>query len=73
MVIEGWVRFENDSLKLDLDSRRFKNKSDVVSYWERRQWRFLGIKTRVFGRKKATVIIKDACGRSETFVIDKTK
>lgn len=71
LIVEGWVRFENDSLKLDLDSRKFKNKSDVVSYWERKQWNFLGIKTRLFGRKKATVIIKDECGRSETFVIDK--
>lgn len=73
LVVEGWVRFENDSLKLDLDSRKFKNKSDVVSYWERNQWSFLGIKTRLFGRKKATVIIKDECGRSETFIIDKKK
>lgn len=73
LVVEGWVKFENDSLKLDLDSRRFQNKSDVVSYWERKQWSFLGIKTRLFGRKKATVIIKDECGRSETFVIDKKK
>ena len=73
LVVEGWVRFENDSLKLDLDSRKFQNKTDVVSYWERNQWKFLGIKTRLFGRKKATVIIKDECGRSETFVIDKRK
>lgn len=73
LIVEGWVKFENDSLKLDLDSRRFKNKSDVISYWERNQWSFLGIKTRLFGRKKATVIIKDECGRSETFVIDKKK
>lgn len=73
LVIEGWVRFENDSLQLDLDSRKFKNKSDVVSYWERKKWSFLGIKTRLFGRKKATVMIKDDCGRSETFIIDKKK
>lgn len=73
LVVEGWVKFENDSLKLDLDSRKFKNKTDVVSYWERNQWKFLGIKTRLFGRKKATVMIKDECGRSETFVIDKRK
>ena len=73
LVVEGWVKFENDSLKLELDSRKFKNKTDVISYWERNQWSFLGIKTRLFGRKKATVIIKDECGRSETFVIDKKK
>ena len=73
LVVEGWVKFENDSLKLELDSRRFVNKSDVISYWERKQWNFLGIKTRLFGRKTATVIIKDECGRSETFVIEKKR
>ncbi|WP_339877070.1 hypothetical protein [Olleya marilimosa] len=73
LVVEGWVKFENDSLKLELDSRKFKNKSDVVSYWERKKWKFLGIKTRLFGKKQATVIIRDECGKSETFIIQKNK
>lgn len=71
MIIKGYVAFENDTLSLNITDRKFKNKSDVVAYWERNQWKFLGIKTRVFGRKKATVIIKDDCGRTETIVIDK--
>ncbi len=73
LIIEGWVVFENDSLKLDITNREFKNITDVVSYWERNKWSFLGIKTRLFGRKKATVIIKDKCGISRTIVIDKRK
>ncbi len=73
LVIKGFVVFENDTLTLDITDRKFKNRSDVVSYWERNQWSFLGIKTRLFGRKKATVIIKDDCGNTETFVIDKRK
>ncbi|MDA0175874.1 hypothetical protein OOZ35_00345 [Mesoflavibacter profundi] len=71
MIIKGYVAFENDTLSLNITDRKFKNRSDVISYWERNQWRFLGIKTRLFGRKKATVIIKDDCGNTETFVIDK--
>ena len=71
MIIKGYVAFENDTLSLNITDRKFKNKSDVVAYWERNQWKFLGIKTRVFGRKKATVIIMDDCGRTETIVIDK--
>ena len=59
MIIKGYVAFENDTLSLNITDRKFKNRSDVISYWERNQWRFLGIKTRLFGRKKATVIIKD--------------
>lgn len=73
LIIKGFVVFENDTLSLDITERKFKNRSDVVSYWERNQWSFLGIKTRLFGRKKATVIIKDDCGNTETFVIDKRK
>lgn len=73
LVIKGFVIFENDTLSLDITDRKFTNTSDVISYWERNQWSFLGIKTRLFGKKQATVIIKDACGRSETFVIDKRK
>lgn len=73
MIIKGYVAFENDTLSLNITDRKFKNRSDVISYWERNQWKFLGIKTRLFGRKKATVIIKDDCGNTETFVIDKKK
>ncbi|WP_124979543.1 hypothetical protein [Nonlabens xiamenensis] len=71
MIIKGYVAYDNDTLSLNITDRKFKNKSDVISYWERNQWSFLGIKTRLFGRKKATVIIKDDCGRTETIVIDK--
>ena len=71
LIISGYVAFENDTLSLNVTDRKFKNKSDVVTYWERNQWKFLGIKTRLFGKKKATVIIKDDCGKSETFLIEK--
>ena len=71
MIIKGFVVFENDTLSLNITDRQFKNKSDVVTYWQRNQWKLLGIKTRLFGKKKATVIIKDNCGRTETFIINK--
>ena len=73
LVVSGYVAFENDTLSLDITDRKFTNKTDVVSYWERNKWNFLGIKTRLFGRKVATVVIKDACGESQTFTIDKRK
>lgn len=73
MIIKGFVVFENDTLSLNITDRQFKNKSDVVSYWERNQWKLLGIKTRLFGKKSTTVIIKDDCGRTETFVINAKK
>lgn len=71
MIIKGFIQYDGKTLDLNITERQFKNKSDVVTYWERNQWKFLGIKTRLFGKKKATVTIKDNCGNTETFVIDK--
>lgn len=72
LIIEGWVVFKNDSLKLDITNREFKNITDVVSYWERNLWKTpFGFSTRLFGEKKATVIIKDKCGISRTIEINK--
>lgn len=73
LVVSGFVAFENDTLKLEINNRVFKSISDVISYWERNQWSFLGIKTRLFGRKVATVIATDSCGNTETFVVEKRK
>lgn len=73
LIVKGYVAFNNDTLSLNITDRQFKNKSDVVSYWKRKQWSFLGIKTRLFGKKQATVIIKDDCGKTQTFVINKNQ
>jgi len=73
LIVKGFVIFKNDTLSLNITDRKFKNKSDVVQYWERNQWNFLGIKTRLFGKKSTTVIIKDSCGNTETFIIDAKK
>jgi len=73
LIIKGFVVFANDTLSLDITDRQFTNTTDVISYWERNQWKLLGIKTRLFGRKSATVIIKDDCGNTKTFVVNKKK
>lgn len=72
LVVKGWVVFENDSLSLDITDRKFKNITDVVSYWERNLWKTpFGFKTRLFGKKQATVIVKDKCGVSKTIIINR--
>lgn len=73
MIIKGYVVFKNDTLSLNITDRKFKNVTDVVSYWKRNQWRFLGIKTRFLGKKAMTVITKDECGNTKTFIIEKKK
>lgn len=70
LIVKGYVIFEGDSLSLKITERKFTNKSDVVSYLRRNQWRFLGIKTRFLGKRQMTVHIKDDCGKSETFIIN---
>lgn len=67
LVIKGYV----DSLGVTITNRQFKNKSNAIAYWERRQWNFLGIKTRFLGKKQMTAKVYNECGESETININK--
>jgi hypothetical protein len=73
MIIRGKLRYENDSLKFEISDRQFKNKSDGVAFWQRREWKFLGIKTRFLGKKEFTAKVFDECGQSKTLRIEKQK
>lgn len=71
MVIRGSILYDGKELSLNINERNFKNISDVVTYWERRQWSLLGIKTRLFGKKQVTVKIFNSCGKTETKVVER--
>lgn len=73
MIVKGTVTFDGQKLKVVVNDREFNNKSDAVAYWERRQWNFLGIKTRLFGKKQFTSKVFDECGESRTMKIEKKK
>lgn len=73
MIITGKMSAEGDSLKMRITDRQFKNKSDGVVYWQRRQWKFLGIKTRILGKKEYTSKAFDECGESKILRIEKQK
>jgi len=45
ITTKGVVLFDGKTLKVVVNDREFKNKSDAVGYWERKEWSFLGIKT----------------------------
>lgn len=68
---KGYVEFKNDSLKVVFTEKTFQNKSDAVAFWERKQWSFLGIKTRFLGKKQFTAKTYDQCGKSVTMKIEK--
>lgn len=73
LTIKGFVKYENDSLKLKITERVFNNKTDAVAYWERQQWSFLGIKTRFLGKKQFTAKTYNDCGESTIMKIEKNK
>lgn len=72
-TIKGLVKFDGSTLKVIVSDREFKNKSDDIVYWERNQWKFLGIKTRLFGKKIITSTSFNDCGESKTIKIEKKK
>ncbi|GIZ08390.1 hypothetical protein [Flavobacterium sp. UMI-01] len=71
LTIKGNVSFDGQKLKVTVNDREFKNKSDGVAYWQRRQWSFLGIKTRFLGKKEFTAKQFDECGQSQVLRIQK--
>lgn len=72
-TIKGKIKFSGKDLKVEINSREFKNKTDAVVYQERRQWNFLGIKTRFLGKKQFTSKVFDNCGESKIMKIEKKK
>lgn len=72
-TIKGIVSFDGQKLKVIVNEREFKNKSDGVAYWQRREWSFLGIKTRFLGKKEITAKTFDECGESHIIKIEKKK
>ncbi|MFV5697744.1 hypothetical protein ACM55H_05190 [Flavobacterium sp. ZT3R17] len=70
-TIKGIVSFDGQKLKVVVNDREFKNKSDAVAYWERRQWNFLGLKTRFLGKKQFTSKVFDECGENRIIKIEK--
>lgn len=67
----GIISYRDNQLKWQVIDRQFTNKTDATVYWQRRQWNFLGIKTRFLGKKEYTSKIFDACGESKIMKIEK--
>ena len=70
LTIKGNVEYKNDSLAVNVTSRKFDNKIAIIGGWQRDQRNFF---TRIFGRKKATVTASSKCGTAQTIIIEKQK
>ena len=73
LTIKGDVGFKNGFLSLNITDRVFNGNTTAVGYWERREWSFLGIKTRFLGKKQSSVKLIDECGESQIINIEKKK
>jgi hypothetical protein len=73
LTTKGTVSFDGQKLKVIVNDREFKNKSDGVAYWQRKEWSLFGIKTRFLGKKEFTAKQFDECGESKTMKIEKKK
>lgn len=68
LVIKGQI---DTNGTVTITNREFKNKTDAVAYWQRREWKFLGLKTRFLGKKEMTAKVYDECGLSQIIKIEK--
>ena len=68
LTIKGTI---NPNGTVSITNREFHNKMDAIAYWERKEWSFLGIKTRFLGKKQMTAKVFDECGKSQVIVINK--
>jgi hypothetical protein len=68
LTIKGTI---NENGSVSITDRNFHNKTDAVAYWERKQWSFLGIKSRFFGKKQMTAKVFNECGESQIINIKK--
>lgn len=73
LTTKGTVSFDGQKLKVVVNDREFKNNSDGVAYWQRKEWSLFGIKTRFLGKKEFTAKQFDECGESKTMKIEKKK
>jgi predicted nucleic-acid-binding protein len=71
LTVKGTVKFDGDKLKVTVDHREARNTSTGVIYLQRKQWKFLGIKSRLFGKLQDTAVVYDECGQTRLIHIKK--
>lgn len=71
LTIVGQVEFNGETLNLSITDRKFTSIAEAVSHWERKQWKFWFIKSRLFGKKELKVTVFNNCGESKTIVVNK--
>lgn len=71
LKIKGAVIYDKEKLSVRILDRQYNNTTNAVVYSQRKQWSFLGIKTRFLGKKEFTAKIFDNCGETKIINIEK--
>jgi len=71
--VKGKILFDGQKLSFQINSKEVKNKSTTVVHQERKQWKLLGIKTRIFGKRQLTSKTYNECGDSKTELLQVIK
>lgn len=65
LLIKGTVEYTDGNLSLNISDRIFNDETTAIGYLERREWSFLGFKTRFLGKLQGTAKVTDKCGKSQ--------
>lgn len=69
LTIDGKIAFDGKNLKVVVDHRELHNTSYAVGHWERKQWKWWFIKSRLLGKRQITATVMDDCGTSKVLEI----
>ena len=58
------------SSELVITERTYNDTIVYVDHWDRKEWKFLFWKTKLFGKKYVKVDIMSECGKNKSFVVD---
>lgn len=70
LSVQGTLRTVDKNAELYITQVNYKNYHSYVAYWKRREWKILGIKTRIFGKKQGELEISSDCGKTKVKEID---
>jgi hypothetical protein len=63
--VEGFISLKEKLPKLTLTTVGYNTKIDYIIYQNRKEWKFLFVKSRLFGSKQNKLYISSDCGETE--------
>ena len=67
--ISGTFNYKDGISSISINDRQFNDTINYIYHWERKQWKFLFIKSRLFGKKQLKDTVISNCGNVKTLII----